>query len=112
MKKSKLIRNLIVLLIVFPIAAGVISPPDLISQIIIAVQMIIVYGVLSLVISRFKSLAQTPETIKKLIFVLVCLLSITIVTSVTFVQYNYRARVELNKRTNSSTTQVQAVETQ
>jgi len=112
MEISTIIRSLKVLIFVFFIAAAVISPPDVISQITLAVEMVIVYGLLTLVISRFKSLSQTPETIKKLIFVLVCLLSISIVYCVTFFLYWYRARAELHGPATSSTTQVQAVESQ
>jgi len=94
MKRSKLIRNLIVLLVVFPIAASIISPPDFVCQITLAVEMVIVYGFLTLVISRFKSLAQTPENVKKLIFILVCLLSISIVYCVTLFLYLHQMKIE------------------
>jgi len=112
MEISRLIRSLKVSIVIFLIAAAVISPPDVISQVTIAVEMIIVYVVLIFVVSRFKSLAQTPESIKKLIFVLVCLLSITIVYCATLFQYLYHAKTGLREQRTSSTTQVQAVESQ
>lgn len=70
--------RIITLLLVFSVASAILTPPDVISQIFLMLQMVIVCGVLVFIISRFKSYGQTPESIKKLIMVLVCLVSIII----------------------------------
>jgi prolipoprotein diacylglyceryltransferase len=75
-----------IVVFVFFVVAVILAPPDFISQIFLAVQMVIIYGVLRFIVSRFKSYAQTPENIKKLITVLICLLSITITSSIFFFQ--------------------------
>ena len=79
------ILKLAVLWILFLIVAAFISPPDLISQITIAVMMAVIYGLLTFIISRSKSLAQTPADIRKLIAVLVILLSVSFSLSLIFV---------------------------
>jgi Sec-independent protein secretion pathway component TatC len=89
MKASTIIKAWIILL-VFSIVAAVVTPPDVVTQVVFIAEMIIVYGLLTLIISRFKSLKQTPESIKKLIIVMVCLLSITITCSVNFFMMCYR----------------------
>ncbi len=95
MKTSTLINPWIFLL-VFSIVAALITPPDVISQIIVIFEMIIVYGFLTFIISRFKSLKQTPESIKKLIIVMVCLLSISISCSVTLFQQRHQLSMAYN----------------
>ena len=92
MKTSTLTRPWIILL-VFSIVAALITPPDVISQITLIIGMLIVFGLLTLIISRFKSLKQTPESIKKLIIVMVCLLSILITCSVYLFQQCYQLRI-------------------
>lgn len=86
------ISTLLIAGLIFIIASAIITPPDPISQIIVLFEMIIVFGFLTFIISRFKSLKRTPEAIKKLIIVMVCLLSITISYSVTLFQCLYRLR--------------------
>ena len=71
---------------IFPIAAAIITPPDVIAQVVAIIEMAIVYGLLTLIISRLKSLEQTPESIKILIIILVCTLSITIPCSITLLR--------------------------
>lgn len=90
-----LTRALIILL-VFSIVAALITPTDVISQVIVIVEMIIIYGFLTLIISRFKSLKQTPESIKKLIIVMVCLLSISISSSITLFIQCYHLGIDNN----------------
>ena len=83
MKKSTLIVvALIIVLFIFPIVAGILTPPDVISQVFLMSIMTLIGGILAFVISRFKSFGQTPERIKILIIVFVCLLSITTAYSV------------------------------
>jgi len=93
MKISTLIISGIIFFFVFSVAAAIITPPDLISQITVIVEMVIVCGFLTFIISRFKSLKQTPESIKKLIIVMVCLLSISISYSVTLFMQCYQLRI-------------------
>lgn len=90
-----------IVLLVFAVAAAVITPPDVISQLFVIVEMVIICGLLIFIVSRFKSFAQTPESIKRLIMVLVCLLSITISYSVTLFQYCHRLKVEQSERSTS-----------
>jgi uncharacterized membrane protein len=71
--------------------------------------MVVIYGVLTFIVSRFKSLAQTPQTIRRLILVLVCLLSITISYSVTLFQYCYQMRAERSEQA-ASTAPVEAAD--
>ena len=88
MKHSKLITGIIFFL-AFVIASEIIAPPDLISQYTIFFEMLIICGLLALIISRFKSFKQTPISIKKLIIVMVCLLTITITYSAFFFMSTY-----------------------
>ena len=81
------ISSLLAAGLTFVLATSIITPPDLISQITVLFEMLIVCGILTLIISRFKSFKQTPISIKKLIIVMVCLLSITISYSITLFQY-------------------------
>ena len=76
----------VIFLLVFSVAATLITPPDPASRIVLVFEMVIICGLLTFIISRFKSLKQTPESIKKLIIVMVCLLSVTISYSVTLFQ--------------------------
>jgi len=94
MKKSTLIIMLVAAPYAFLVMAAILTPsPDVISQIALAIPMMVVCGILAFVISRFKSFGQTPESIKRLIVVLVCLLSITTAYSFTsFVSVIYRQR--------------------
>jgi hypothetical protein len=83
MKKLTLIVvALIMVMFIFPIVAGILTPPDVISQVFLMSIMTLIGGILALIISRFKSFRQTPESVKKLIIVFVCLLSITTAYSV------------------------------
>ena len=72
---------------IFPIAAAIITPPDVIAQVVAIIEMAIIYGLLTLIISRLKSLEHTPESIKILIIILVCTLSITITFSITLLRH-------------------------
>jgi Sec-independent protein secretion pathway component TatC len=83
------ISTLLIMGLVFIVASAIIAPPDPISEIMVLFEMVIVCGFLSFIISRFKSLKRTPEAIKKLIIIMVCLLSITISYSITLFQYCY-----------------------
>jgi Sec-independent protein secretion pathway component TatC len=85
-----------IILLVFSIVAALITPPDVISQIIVIVEMVIVCGLLTFIITRFKSLKQTPENIKKLIIVMVCLLSISISCSFTLFMQCHQLRIANN----------------
>jgi len=76
-------------LMIFCIAAAIMTPPDVISQITLVVVMVIICGFLIFIVSRFKSFAQTPQSIKCLILAMVCLLSITITSSMMFFQVYY-----------------------
>ncbi len=105
MRTSTFIRAWIFLL-VFSIAAALITPPDVISQIVVIVEMVIVCGFLTFIISRFKSFKQTPESIKKLIIVMVCLLSISISYSVTLFQQCYQLRIANNDLRTEQSEQV------
>jgi len=91
MRISRLTRVWIILL-VFSIVAALITPPDVVSQVVVIFEMVFIYGLLTLIISRFKSLKQTPESIKKLIIVIVCLLSISISCSFTLFMQLYQLR--------------------
>ena len=91
MRISRLTRAWIILL-VFSIAAALITPPDVVSQVVVIFEMVFIYGLLTFIISRFESLKQTPESIKKLIIVIVCLLSISISCSVTLFMQLYQLR--------------------
>ncbi|MHC4537035.1 MAG: hypothetical protein ACYS6K_24055 [Planctomycetota bacterium] len=88
---SELAKAQIVLLVFF-VTAAIMTPPDVVSQIALVVVMVIIYGLLIFIVSRFKSYAQTPQSIKNLILVLVCLLTITISFSIISFEYrrNYR----------------------
>jgi predicted membrane protein len=72
---------------VFFVIAAIITPPDVISQLTLAFEMLIIYVILWFIVSRLRSYAQTPQDIKKLITFFICLLSITIASSLTFYQY-------------------------
>ena len=86
----------LVILLVFSIAAALMTPPDVISQITVIIEMVIVCGFLIFIVSRFKSLKQTPESIKKLIIVMVCLLSISISFSFTLFMQCHQLRIANN----------------
>jgi len=85
-----------IIVLVFSIVAALITPPDLLSQIVVIVEMVIVCGFLTFIISRFKSFKQTPESIKKLIIIMVCLLSITITCSVNLLMQRHYLRIPNN----------------
>ena len=94
---------------VFAVAAAVITPPDLISQISLMLEMVVAYGVLVFIVSRFKSFAQTPERMKTVILVLICLLSIAVTcATMFFVGYQqvrtryYRVLYEQSERVDSA----------
>ena len=83
MKTSTLIVTLITVLIILPLVAAILTPTqDVVSQVALMLVMAVVCGVLAFIISRFKSFGPTPQSIKRLIIVLVCLLSITTAYSV------------------------------
>ena len=96
MKNSNLIKSIIIFLI-FSFASGIISPPDLISQVTLLVAMLIVFGILIFIISLFKSYKQTPESIKRLIIVMVCLLSVSTIYSLHFFYCFYHTNKEIIK---------------
>lgn len=101
------ISTVLIVGFIFLIAAIIIAPPDFLSQITVLFAMLIVYGVLTLIISRFKSLKQKPECIKKLIVVIVCLLSITITYSVALFKYwHQQTAMDTNLETEQSETVV------
>ena len=83
MSKFTIISTVIMVIWIFPVAAAIITPPDVISQIVVAVEMTITYGIMLYIVSRFKSLKQAPENIRRLIVVLLCLLSISTIYTVT-----------------------------
>jgi len=66
------------LLVVFPIVALIIGPPDLLSEMILAAEMVLVYGFAIFVVSRFKSFKKAPRTRKNAIAVVLCLFSILV----------------------------------
>ena len=103
------ISTLLIVGLTFLVAAAIITPPDLISQIIVIFEMLIVCGLLAFIISRFKSFKQTPESIKKLIIVMVCFLSITISYSVTLFLYCHQ-KMAVNR--NLSTEQSEIVDSE
>jgi hypothetical protein len=78
MKTSTLRATVVTVPIVFAFVSAILTPPDVVSQIFLMAQMLLVAGVLAFIVSRFKSFAQTPENIRRLLIVLVCLLSILI----------------------------------
>ena len=75
MTDSTLITILIILSI-FPIVAAIITPPDVVSQLILAAEMAIIFGVVIFVISRLKWFTESPETRKRTVTIAVCLFSI------------------------------------
>ena len=95
-----------IMLLVFSIVAALITPPDVMSQITLIFGMLIVCGLLTLIISRFKSLKQTPESIKKLIIVMVCLLSISITCSIFLFHQCYQLRIINNDLRTEQSEQV------
>ena len=62
--------------IVFLIAAAIITPPDIVSQLVVAAEMAIVYGVVILIVRRSESFKKAPETKKRAIVIGVCLFSV------------------------------------
>jgi len=83
-------RKAWIIVFIFCITAAIMTPPDIVSQLTLVVIMVIIYGLLILFVSRFNSYAQTPESIKKLITILICLLSITLSCSVLSLSYYSR----------------------
>lgn len=84
MKSSTLlIVAFIMVVFIFPIVAAILTPPDVISQVVLMSVMTLIGGILAFIISRFRSFAQTPQSIQRMIIVLVCLLSITAAYSAT-----------------------------
>lgn len=93
MKTSTIIFTIIMIVFVFPFVAAILTPPDIISQMALAIPMMVIYGILTFIVSRFKSFGQTPQSIKRLIVVLICLLSITMtVCVVSFLDRIHRHR--------------------
>ena len=79
-----------IVMFAFFVAAAIMTPPDVVSQITLVIVMVIIYGILVFIVSRFKSFVQTPENIRKLITALVCLLAITMSYSITSLGYYSR----------------------
>ena len=78
MQISTLVGRFVIGLIAFSFVAAILTPsPDPVSQIALMIMMGVVLGVLALIVSRFKSFGQAAQSIRRLIIVLVCLLSIT-----------------------------------
>ena len=92
-----IMKKTLIVLLIFAVAAAIITPADPLSHLVVTIEMLIIYCILMFIVSRFKSYAQTPQDIKKLIMVMICLLSMTIAYSVTSFSYrrNYHhLRVE------------------
>jgi len=78
MRISTLVGRFVIGLIALSFVAAILTPtPDVVPQIALMIMMGVVLGILAFIVSRFKSFGQSPQSIKKLIIVLVCLLSIT-----------------------------------
>jgi hypothetical protein len=88
------ISTLTIVGLFFLVAAAFITPPDAISQLTAALGMAVIYVLLTLAISRFKSFVQTPATMTKVITVLVCLLSVAVIYATILLQDCFRLRVE------------------
>jgi tellurite resistance protein TehA-like permease len=89
--------TLLVVGLVIAVAAALITPPDLISQIFAMLVMVAVCGLLLFIVSRFKSFAETPERMKTVIAVLVCLLSIAVMCAATFFTAYRRASIRYHE---------------
>jgi multisubunit Na+/H+ antiporter MnhB subunit len=96
---------MIILLFVIPVAAEVLTPPDLASQLTLTVAMAILYGILAFAISWFKSFKETPQTIKNVITVLLCLLSISTICCAMLLQSQYHLRRQLSEQTAAGRSQ-------
>jgi len=70
------------LLVGFLIVATIVTPPDAISQLTLAVMMAIVYGLTTIAVSRFKLLSDTPARRKT---VLIFLFSVSVTLLVLYV---------------------------
>ncbi len=103
MNKFTIITTVIMVILIFPVTGAIITPPDVISQVVVVFEMMIIYGVMLFIVSRFKSLKQTPENIKRLIIVLVCLLSISTIYTVTLFGCcrGLQKRIEQSKQVES-----------
>ena len=88
----------LLLLLVFIIAAAIITPPDVLCQIVAAAEMLILYGTVIFIISRFKSFQQTPDTMKKVIKILLCLFTISIVFCGLLFQRQYHLSKKLSEQ--------------
>ena len=102
--------------LVFAVAAAVITPPDLISEIFAMLVMVAVCGLLLFIVSRFKSFAETPERMKTVIVVLACLFSIAVMCAATFfagyqqVKTRYHKVLQEQSERADSVAPVEAVE--
>ncbi len=102
--------------LVFAVAAAVITPPDRISQISVMLEMVAVYGLLLFIVSRFKSFARTPERMKTVIVVLVCLVAIAVACATTFfagyqqVKTRYHKLLQEQWERDDSAASVEAIE--
>ena len=103
MKIFIIITTVLMVMFIFPIAAAIITPVDPITNAFVTFEMMAVYGLLLFIVYRFKSFRRTPENIKKLIVVLVCLLSITITSSMTLFRYlqHYQSGIEQSEHADS-----------
>jgi uncharacterized membrane protein SirB2 len=95
------LMTLLIVGLVFAFAASVTTPPDVLSQITAMVAMFIVYGLVFFAVSRVKSFKQTPESMRKVIIALVCLLSIATVSSVSLWQRCYELSIRQHGHTTS-----------
>ena len=93
----KPIPTLLVVVLVFAVVSALVTPPDLISQITVMLEMAAVFGLPLLIVSRFKSYSQTPEQMKMVIVALVCLLSIAITCATLFFTACRNARMEYHE---------------
>ena len=79
-KLSKIYGQLWLLSFVFLVAAAFISPPDVASQLTWAAAMLVLFCLVMLVLSRFEFYKQASESRKRAMKIVVCLLSILIVS--------------------------------
>lgn len=87
-------RKSSVLLAVLIIAAAFIAPPDVVSQLVLAAEMIIVYGIVFLIVRWFDSYKKAPDTSKRKVVVAVCLFSIFVGFCTVFIPRALKSRPE------------------
>lgn len=69
-------RKISILFLVFFIASAFIAPPDVLSQIILAAEMMIVFGVVFLIASGFRSYKEASQSKRIKIVIAACMFSI------------------------------------